>query len=50
MVMPTPPVARALKNTVEKLRAQGHEIIEWSPEGHAEAQGLLVSVCVYAGY
>jgi amidase len=43
IVMPTPPVQRALTATVEKLRKAGHEIIEWSPEGHSKALILLVS-------
>lgn len=28
-VSPTPPVTRALKETVEKLKAAGHEIVTW---------------------
>jgi amidase len=43
IVMPTPPVQRALATTVEKLRKAGHEIVEWSPEGHSKALSLLVS-------
>ncbi|KAI5365539.1 putative amidase [Septoria linicola] len=41
MVRPTPPVARALKETVAKLKSQGYEIVEWSNEDHAEAMELL---------
>jgi amidase len=41
-VWPTPPVSRALKETVQKLEAAGHEIIEWAPEGHKKAIDLLV--------
>ncbi|KAI1434851.1 amidase [Xylaria sp. CBS 124048] len=40
-VLPTPPVVRALRHTVEKLRAAGHEISEWSPEDQAEGLNLL---------
>lgn len=40
MVMPTPPVQRALKEAVEKLKLAGHEIVEWNPSLHAEAVGL----------
>lgn len=43
VVMPTPPVARALKATVEKLRAAGHEVVDWGSEGHAEAAQILVT-------
>jgi amidase len=41
-VWPTPPVTRGLKETVKKLQAAGHEIVEWAPEGHKKAIGLLV--------
>lgn len=41
VVTPTPPVARALKETVDKLKAAGHEIIEWDPTYHAEAETLV---------
>lgn len=42
VVMPTPPVRRALSLTVEKLRAAGHEVVEWGNEGHAQAAKILV--------
>ncbi|KAF4759618.1 hypothetical protein N7455_012581 [Penicillium solitum] len=35
-VSPTPPVARALKETVEKLKAAGHEIVTWPSTEHME--------------
>ncbi|KAK2814573.1 hypothetical protein FQN49_008149 [Arthroderma sp. PD_2] len=41
MVRPTPPVRRALKETAEKLRASGHEIIDWEPVGHEQAAHIL---------
>ncbi|KAF1356627.1 fatty-acid amide hydrolase [Delphinella strobiligena] len=41
IVMPTPPVRRALEETVEKLRKCGHEIIDWAPTLHKEAVDLL---------
>jgi amidase len=40
---PTPPVARALKETVEKLKKAGHEAVEWDPKLHPLALKLLVS-------
>ena len=44
IVRPTPPVARALKETVEKLQAAGHEIVgAWDPTHHSKAVELLVS-------
>lgn len=42
IVLPTPPVARALEETVAKLRAAGHEIVDWAPHGHKEAIEILV--------
>lgn len=42
IVLPTPPVARALEETVTKLKAAGHEIVEWAPHGHKEAIEILV--------
>lgn len=41
MVTPTPPVTRALKDTVEKLKAAGHEIIEWDPKDQKQGLSLL---------
>ena len=43
IVAPTPPVTRALKETVEKLKKAGHEICEWDPELHPQAVEILVS-------
>ncbi|OAP57096.1 hypothetical protein AYL99_09209 [Fonsecaea erecta] len=33
IVTPTPPIQCALEQTVKKLRAAGHEIVDWQPEG-----------------
>ncbi|KAI5244983.1 acetamidase [Aureobasidium subglaciale] len=41
MVVPTPPVRRALRQAVEKLKGAGHEIIDWEPKLHQEAIELL---------
>lgn len=41
-VTPTPPVQRALKATVEKLRQAGHEIIDWDSTSHSKAADILV--------
>ena len=49
IVQPTPPVAEALKHTVDKLKAAGHEIIEWKPEGHKELIQLLAKFFVSDG-
>ena len=44
IVRPTPPVTRALSETVEKLKAAGHEIVgTWDPLLHSKGIELLVS-------
>jgi amidase len=42
MVVPTPPVTRALRETVEKLKKAGHEIVEWDPVLHPQLLDVLV--------
>ncbi len=49
IVTPTPPVARALSETVSKLRAAGHEIVEWDPAENEEANSLLRQLFVADG-
>ncbi len=40
---PTPPVTRALKETVQKLKEAGHDLVEWNPKHlHLKALQLLV--------
>ena len=34
MVKPTPPVRRALQETVQRLKSAGHEILSWDPRLH----------------
>lgn len=46
LVVPTPPVIRALKETVAKLKQAGHEVIEWNPALHLKALELLVTLSV----
>jgi amidase len=41
MVQPTPPVRRALRETVEKLRKAGHEVVDWESKGHKQAVEIL---------
>lgn len=43
VVLPTPPVVRALKETVEKLKSAGHELVDWDPALHMQALEFLVS-------
>lgn len=49
IVRPTPPVMRALRQTVEKLKAAGHEIMDWSPEDHETGLKLLLRMFVADG-
>lgn len=49
IVQPTPPIAAALQHTVEKLKAAGHELVEWKPEGHKELLELLAKFFVADG-
>lgn len=41
MITPTPPVTRALKETVQKLKAKGYEVVDWPNTDHQEALELL---------
>jgi Asp-tRNA(Asn)/Glu-tRNA(Gln) amidotransferase A subunit family amidase len=45
--LPTPPVTRALKETSEKLKKTGHEVLEWDPKLHGKALELLVSLIAH---
>lgn len=48
-VTPTPPVARALKETIQKLEAAGHEIITWASTEHMEMLVLLGGIFLADG-
>jgi amidase len=39
--MPTPPITRALKETVKSLQKAGHEVVEWDPKLHPKGLELL---------
>lgn len=41
MVEPTPPITRALRQTVEKLRASGIEVVDWEPTDMKQALQLI---------
>lgn len=49
IVTPTPPVSRALRTTVEKLQAAGHEIVAWDPKDQAQGVRLLGRMFVADG-
>ena len=42
VVVPTPPIRRALQVAVKKLKKAGHEIVEWKSEGMHERAGRLI--------
>jgi amidase len=41
VVKPTPPVARALEQTFNRLKAAGHEIVSWKPTEHLNMLSIL---------
>lgn len=41
MVQPTPPVARALRHTVEKLLRAGHEVVDWRPTDMMQSLDMI---------
>ncbi|KAI0006904.1 amidase [Xylariaceae sp. FL0662B] len=49
MAQPTPPVTRALRHAVDRLRAAGHELVPWSSEDQAAGQALLDRMFVADG-
>jgi amidase len=47
IVIPTPPVTRALETTVEVLKTSGHEVFDWKPIFHQEGVELVVrTLCI----
>lgn len=49
MALPTPPVTRALRQTVDALAAAGHDIVEWSSRDQAQGLDLLNRMFVADG-
>lgn len=49
IVRPTPPVRRALKETVDKLKAAGFDIVDWDPVLHKEICQVLTKFFVADG-
>ncbi|KAI0527721.1 amidase [Xylaria bambusicola] len=49
IVLPTPPVTRALRQTVDRLKAAGHEVTEWSLETHETGLKILLRMFVADG-
>lgn len=50
VVRPHPPLARVLRNTVNALRAAGHEILEWNADLHAECVEVMVYQPIYTPF
>lgn len=48
-VRPTPPISRALKDTVEKLRKAGHEVFDWKEASILKAYALLARLFTVDG-
>ncbi|RYO75028.1 hypothetical protein DL764_010600 [Monosporascus ibericus] len=49
MALPTPPVTRALKTVVQKLKDAGHEVCDWSSVDQREGASLLSRMFVADG-
>lgn len=49
VVRPTPPVRRALQDAVDKLRAAGHDVVDWDPVDQNEGVELLMRMFVADG-
>ncbi|KAJ0423035.1 amidase signature domain-containing protein [Aspergillus carlsbadensis] len=49
IVTPTPPVSRALRETVTKLQKAGHEVVTWAPTEHKDLLQTLSRMFVADG-
>lgn len=45
VVRPHPPVLRALRTAVDKLKAAGIRVVEWKPYNHQRGLDILASLC-----
>ncbi|GAA5912132.1 hypothetical protein JCM6882_003063 [Rhodosporidiobolus microsporus] len=41
LVRPHPPIERGMRECVDKLKAAGHEVVDWEPLDHAGAQEIV---------
>jgi amidase len=48
-VLPQPPVQRAVLETVEKLKAAGHEVVPWDATSHAEGYAMWLKAVLADG-
>ncbi|KAJ3483900.1 hypothetical protein NLG97_g7195 [Lecanicillium saksenae] len=49
LVQPTPPIARALRHTVEKLLLAGHEVVDWRPTDMLQSLTMISKFFVADG-
>ncbi|GAP89722.2 putative fatty-acid amide hydrolase [Rosellinia necatrix] len=49
VVLPTPPVTRALRHAADRLTAAGHDVVDWSPEDQLCGAKLLGRMFVADG-
>lgn len=48
-VRPTPPIRRGMKIVIDKLQAEGHDVIEWDPIDHVRAAQIVGSIFLSDG-
>lgn len=48
-VLPQPPIQRAVLETVEKLRAAGHEVVQWDASSHSKGVDLWFKAILSEG-
>ncbi|KAL7952126.1 amidase signature domain-containing protein [Trichoderma barbatum] len=49
VVLPSPPVRRAIEIVVKSLKKAGHEVIEWKPPPHSRGLDIAVKAWMYDG-
>lgn len=49
LVMPHPPILRALKSCVAALKVNGHQVVDWTPPSHSQAFNILWKVYAVDG-
>ncbi|KAL7930685.1 amidase signature domain-containing protein [Trichoderma chlorosporum] len=49
VVLPSPPVRRAIDTVVKALKDAGHEVIEWKPPSHSRGLDIAVEAWMYDG-
>lgn len=49
IIQPTPPIARALKEAADKLKAAGHELVDWDPIDLEQGERLIAQFFVADG-